>query len=104
MHGGAGALISIGMLKAVDFDEMEDCVLREWSTGKSFLLVLHKSGMPSIALCMIAPPELYSFAELQVNDVSLQHMSEGIFNVVAAFAGGDSFITICLWKVDHFLF
>lgn len=33
MHGGAGALISVGLLRKVDFKVMERCVLGEWNTG-----------------------------------------------------------------------
>ena len=39
MHGGAGALISIGMLKKVSLEFMEDCVLGEWSTGAALLAI-----------------------------------------------------------------
>lgn len=37
MHGGAGALISVGLLKKVSLEFMEDCVLGEWSTGAALL-------------------------------------------------------------------
>ena len=30
---GAGALISVGALRSVSFEDMEDCVLRQWTTG-----------------------------------------------------------------------
>lgn len=33
MHGGAGALLSIGLLRAIDFEAFEDCVLTTYSTG-----------------------------------------------------------------------
>ena len=33
MHGGAGALLSVGLLRAIDFAAFEDCVLTTYSTG-----------------------------------------------------------------------
>jgi len=33
MHGGAGALISVGLLRGVDWDAMERCVNHQWSSG-----------------------------------------------------------------------
>ncbi|KAK9836092.1 hypothetical protein WJX81_000611 [Elliptochloris bilobata] len=33
MHGGAGALLSVGLLRAIDFEAFEDCVLTTYSTG-----------------------------------------------------------------------
>ena len=33
MHGGAGGIISIGMLRAVSLDYMEKCVKSLYSTG-----------------------------------------------------------------------
>lgn len=33
MHGDAGALVSIGLLRSVSFAEMEACTLRQWTTG-----------------------------------------------------------------------
>ena len=33
MHGGAGALLSVGLLRAIDLAAFEDCVLTTYSTG-----------------------------------------------------------------------
>ena len=33
MHGGAGALISIGLLKALPFESFEACVLQQHDSG-----------------------------------------------------------------------
>ena len=33
MHGGAGALLSVGLLRAIDFGGFEDCVATTYSTG-----------------------------------------------------------------------
>lgn len=35
MHGGAGALISVGMLSNITWDWMHECVTRSYSTGES---------------------------------------------------------------------
>ena len=35
---GAGALISIGALRSVSLEDMEDCVLRQWTTGVTYCL------------------------------------------------------------------
>lgn len=37
MHGGSGALFSIGLLRKVSYDQMEDCILSQWGSGKSAL-------------------------------------------------------------------
>lgn len=34
MHGGAGALISVGLLKQVKWEAMEECVLTSFSSGE----------------------------------------------------------------------
>jgi hypothetical protein len=33
MHGGAGALLSIGLMRAINFEAFEDCVTTTYSTG-----------------------------------------------------------------------
>ena len=33
MHGGAGAVLSIGLMKAIPFEAFEDCVHNTYSTG-----------------------------------------------------------------------
>lgn len=33
MHGGAGALLSVGLLRAISFGSFEDCVATTYSTG-----------------------------------------------------------------------
>ena len=33
MAGDAGALVSIGLLRSVPFADMEECILKQWSTG-----------------------------------------------------------------------
>lgn len=43
MHGGAGALISIGLLKAIPFQQFEDCVTTTYSTGELSLYVRRSS-------------------------------------------------------------
>ena len=37
MHGGAGALMSIGLMRKVSWDFVEPCVLKTFSTGISYL-------------------------------------------------------------------
>ena len=34
MHGGAGGILSIGLLRNVSFQDFEDCVTTTYSTGK----------------------------------------------------------------------
>ena len=109
MHGGAGALISIGMLKAVDFDEMEDCVLREWSTGKR--LQPSKAGLSNVRRSIqshkklrywrfILSASFWTCWHILYDWLTMCSMTK-IALTAAAFhvTGGDSFITICLWKV-----
>ena len=36
MHGGAGALMSIGLMRKVSWDFVEPCVLKTYSTGTCF--------------------------------------------------------------------
>ena len=33
MHGGAGAVLSIGLLRAISLESFEDCILDMYSTG-----------------------------------------------------------------------
>ncbi len=40
MHGGAGGIISVGMLRAVSLDYMEKCVKSLYSTGTCFCVHL----------------------------------------------------------------
>ena len=39
-HGGAGLLISEGLLKAIPFEPMESCIQSQWNSGDSVLLLL----------------------------------------------------------------
>ena len=34
IEAAAGALISVGALRSVPLADMEDCILRQWATGK----------------------------------------------------------------------
>ena len=34
MHGDAGALVSIGLLRNVSYADMEACIQRQWTTGR----------------------------------------------------------------------
>lgn len=42
MHGPAGALLSLGLLRLIDWEGMEQCVLSEYSTGDAQLDALSK--------------------------------------------------------------
>jgi hypothetical protein len=37
MHGGAGGILSVGLLKNISFQAFEDCVTTTYSTGASIL-------------------------------------------------------------------
>ena len=39
-HGGAGLLISEGLLKAIPFEPMEACIQSQWNSGDPLLLML----------------------------------------------------------------
>ncbi len=39
MAGDAGALVSIGLLRSIPFADMEECILKQWSTGGPLSLV-----------------------------------------------------------------
>ena len=49
MHGGAGGIISIGMLRAVTLDYMEKCVKSLYSTGG--LRLVYCSLLLTLSLC-----------------------------------------------------
>ena len=36
MHGGAGAILSAGLLKNISFEDFEDCVTTTYTTGQLF--------------------------------------------------------------------
>ena len=40
MHGGAGAILSVGLLKAVSLQRFEDCVFKTFSTGGDALITV----------------------------------------------------------------
>lgn len=40
MHGGAGGVLSIGLLRAIDPDRFEECVLNSYSTGGDALITI----------------------------------------------------------------
>ena len=52
MHGGAGALISVGLLKQVRFEDMESCVLRQHDTGGDAFL---STCLWEVPVLVIAP-------------------------------------------------
>lgn len=55
MHGGAGGIISIGMLREVSLDYMEKCVKSLYSTGQSpltFLLHMSRSCLHVTLHCL----------------------------------------------------
>ena len=45
MHGPAGALLSIGLLRLIDWDTMERCVLSEYGTGNVHMAVWVKGAI-----------------------------------------------------------
>lgn len=57
MHGGAGALISIGLLKQIKFDEIEACVLRQHDTGGDAFLstCLWEVSTVQVAILSMSP-------------------------------------------------
>ena len=48
MHGGAGAILSVGLMKRIPFDWFEDCVTTTYTTGGD--------AMISICLWEVCPP------------------------------------------------
>ena len=48
MHGGAGAILSVGLMKRIPFDWFEDCVTTTYTTGGD--------AMISICLWEVRPP------------------------------------------------
>ena len=40
MHGGAGAILSVGLLKAVSLQRFEDCIFKTFSTGGDALITV----------------------------------------------------------------
>lgn len=61
MHGGAGAILSIGLLKAIPLERFEDCVFKSFSTGGDALITvcLWEVRALSKALCyvlLLSPP------------------------------------------------
>ncbi len=54
MHGGAGALISIGLLKSISFRSFEACVLQQHDSGGDAFLTSCLWQVPSSALLCLA--------------------------------------------------
>ena len=50
MHVGSGALLSIGLLRQLPFDKMEDCLLSQWSSGNT-------TRFPADLLCLSWPQQ-----------------------------------------------
>ena len=62
MHGGAGALISIGLLQSVDWTSMERCVNHQWSSGRQ---PFPSSSVDSTAGATVQSPCLLGLLSLQ---------------------------------------
>ena len=65
MHGGAGGIMSVGLLRAVSFDFMEMCVKSLYSTGLPF------------PLSPILPAEAATRLTLQSTALALNNQSQG---------------------------
>lgn len=72
MHGGSGALFSIGLLRNVAFEDLEECVLSQWNTGDQ-----RRSESSCVHVCFC-----------------------GQLKQVFCGVGADAFLTICLWQVS----
>ena len=55
MAGDAGALVSIGLLRSIPFADMEECILKQWSTG----------GHLSLLYICTSHCILFAYAELE---------------------------------------
>jgi hypothetical protein len=56
MHGGAGAILSVGLMKRIPFDWFEDCVTTTYTTGGD--------AMISICLWEVRPLPLQRLGEM----------------------------------------
>lgn len=50
MHGDAGALVSIGLLRNISYADMETCIQRQWSTGRLTVHLVITTKEPSVVL------------------------------------------------------
>lgn len=70
MHGGAGAVISVGLLQKIPLNWMEGCIQSLTSTGT----LMTVSRQVDDSCCTVVVPHI---------------------------AGGDAFISICLWRAGY---
>lgn len=75
MHGGSGALISVGLLRRVGLQTVEDCIKGDISTG-------------AYCVCRLSRMMVWHFQ----CHACATHTHP---------TGGDAFITICLWKAGY---
>jgi len=54
MHGGAGALMSIGLMRRVSWDFVEPCVLKTYSTGTSTTVFASSVVYVTTVFCVVA--------------------------------------------------
>ena len=59
MHGGAGAILSVGLMKRIPFDWFEDCVTTTYTTGGD--------AMISICLWEVCPLSAPLFVTLMAH-------------------------------------
>ena len=72
MHGGAGGIISIGMLRAVSLEYMEKCVKSLYSTGTHLLtsgiqLHLYTARLQQVVGIAVSSFTLYAWAHFHTS-------------------------------------
>lgn len=70
MHGGAGAILSAGLLQALSFEAFEDCVLSTYTTG----IVPHDKPYRAFSGLLAQPDCLWSL-HLHLSHLLWQHPS-----------------------------
>ena len=122
LHGGAGALISVGLLRNVPLEPMRKCVTSQYNSGEARLHSLDPvpSNGSAISCCSHSfrlhgrlerePPQEqcspFCSSDCPVSCLSdFQPTAQGPGFLLASknkraccSAGGDAFLTTCLWK------
>ena len=91
--GDGGALLSIGLLQNISFVDIEECIAGQWSTGEP----LSTSASFTCKTAVI----LTSDAHMRQSCNSTPCVACAIppwASVLVSSAGGDAFLTACLWK------
>ncbi len=117
MHGGAGGLISVGLMNKLPWDYMEQCVRSLFSTGRCccflaysvclqdvFRLLLNCVVLSCCVLCYRHACDHVCDLDLTTLPQQYTHTPKNIpdnNHAPPKHPGGDAFLTICLWQAGY---